>query len=215
MGTSKAVASPAWRTERQYFGACERLSFATFCRFALGGRYVTLCFAVPQRLFRRGQNPVSECLDCGIAQTIPADDELVIVHPQFGGGQRANETAGGNIRFNQRERSQRDAKAIDGGLNLKIGVIQFDVPNRHERGDGCERQPLRPCRSRRRGMQQDVPAEILRGFHGAISQYAGTAYRKTPVRHQGLALNVHAALDARAYADVESGPDIAELARCR
>jgi hypothetical protein len=87
---------------------------------------------VRQRFLGGRENPASECLDGGIAQAIIPDDELIIVRAQFGSRDRTNQTAGGNISLNQRQRSQGDAEAIDGRLKLKIDVIELEVPNRRQ-----------------------------------------------------------------------------------
>ena len=66
----------------------------------------------------------------GSRQAIIADDKLIVVGPQFGGRERTNQTARCDVRFNQVQRSQSDAQAIDGSLKLKVDVIQLKVSDR-------------------------------------------------------------------------------------
>ena len=94
--------------------------------------HVTLRFVTRHRLFGGGTDPASECFDRGVAQAILANDELIVVVSQFRSGKGTYEAACRDIGLNQGQRSQRDAEAIDGGLKLKIGVVEFKVPNRRE-----------------------------------------------------------------------------------
>ena len=102
------------------------------------------CFVARQRLLGGGENPASECPDGGIAQAIIPDDKLVVVGPQFGGRDGINQPTGGDVRFNQGQRSQSDAQAIDGSLKLKVDVIQLYVSNRRQACDAGGREPSRP-----------------------------------------------------------------------
>ena len=85
-----------------------------------------------RRLLGGGENPASECLDGRITQAIISDDKLIVVGPQFGGRDWTNQTARCDVRFNQVQRSQGDAQAIDGSLKLKVDVIQLQVSNRRQ-----------------------------------------------------------------------------------
>ncbi len=88
------------------------------------------CFDARQWLRGGGENPASECLDRRITQAIISDDELIVVGAQFGGRDWTNQTAGCEVRFNQRQRSKGDAQAVDGSLQLKVNVIQLKVSKR-------------------------------------------------------------------------------------
>ena len=90
------------------------------------------CFDAWQWLLGGGENPASERLDGRIAQAIISDDKLIVVGPQFRGRDWTNQTTGCDIRFNQVQRSQSDAEAIDGSLKLKVDVIQLEVSNRRQ-----------------------------------------------------------------------------------
>ena len=90
------------------------------------------CFDSRQWLPGGGENPASECLDGRITQAIISDDKLIVVGPQFGGRDWTNQTTGCDVRFNQGQRSQSDAQAIDGSLKLKVDVIQLKVSNRRQ-----------------------------------------------------------------------------------
>ena len=68
------------------------------------------CFDARQWLLGRGENPASECLDGRITQAIISDDKLIVIGPQFGGRDWANQTTGCDVRFNQVQRSQSDAQ---------------------------------------------------------------------------------------------------------
>lgn len=90
------------------------------------------CFDARQLLLGGGENPASECLDGRITQPIISDDKLIVVGPQFGGRDWTNQPTGCDVRFNQVQRSQSDAQAIDGSLKLKVDVIQLKVSNRRQ-----------------------------------------------------------------------------------
>ncbi len=90
------------------------------------------CFDARQWLLGSGENPASEYLDGRITQAILSDDKLIGVGPQFGGHDWTNQTTGCDVRFNQGQRSQSDAQAIDGSLKLKVDVIQLKVSNRRQ-----------------------------------------------------------------------------------
>ena len=90
------------------------------------------CFDARQWLLGGRDNPASECPDGRIAQAIISDDKLIVVGPQFGGRDWTNQTTGCDVRFNQVQRSQSDAEAIDGSLKLKVDVIQLKVSNRRQ-----------------------------------------------------------------------------------
>jgi len=90
------------------------------------------CFDARQWLLGSGENPASEYLDGRITQAILSDDKLIVVGPQFGGRDWTNQTTGCDVRFNQGQRSQSDAQAIDGSLKLKVDVIQLKVSNRRQ-----------------------------------------------------------------------------------
>jgi hypothetical protein len=90
------------------------------------------CFDARQWLLGGGENPASECLDGRITQPIISDDKLIVVGPQFVGRDWTNQTTGCDVRFNQVQRSQSDAQAIDGSLKLKVDVIQLKVSNRRQ-----------------------------------------------------------------------------------
>jgi hypothetical protein len=56
---------------------------------------------------------------------------LIVVGPQFQSRDWTNETAGRDVRFNQRQRCQSDTQPIDGSLKLKVDMIQLKMSNRY------------------------------------------------------------------------------------
>src|ERR1700748_3047739 len=121
-------------------------SFGAACLFAAGVRCDLAGPVLDTGQWRGGlvQDPASKRLDRGVAQAVFGNDELIVLGPPFWRGDWTNQASGRQIGFDEGKRAERDAQTVDGRLKLKVDVIEFEVPNRHEAGSACGCEPMRP-----------------------------------------------------------------------
>jgi hypothetical protein len=113
-------------------------------------------------------------------------DQHIVPAVRFRLSDRADETAGGDVSFDQRLRRDSDTEPVNRRLQLEMNMLHFDMAQRQEIGMSCRRQPLRPGRARRRRMEQRVPPQILDRRYRAVAQQFRAAGRQLPILHQNL-----------------------------